>query len=429
MPKILPQARLTHSSIEKLKPHPTKRRVIRDSEALFLIVQPLPSRAKSWVMRFRIGDKTGKIHLGRVDTSTRPPTDQPVIGQPLHLTEARHLASQILAQRAAGIDVFAMYQKRRGRRLAISDSFATCVKDFVEHARATTRGWSQTASVLGLDDALKVKSGSLADRWKNRSIKSITADDLHLVIEAALHGIPGVETRRDGPSEARQRKLFSRLSEMFGWLHKRRVIASNPMSSLHPPAPAKTRDRVLSNNEIAKVWNAFENAGEPAAAVLKLLLLTGCRLREIAELPWSEVADDCATLTMEGERIKNERCHVVPMAPMAQALLTPQRREGRFVFSTTRGTAPINGWGRAKVKIDAAAGIVGWRFHDLRRTCATGMASIGVQPHVIEAVLNHQSGHKKGVAGIYNRFSYAPEKAEALARWADHVRGIVQGAE
>jgi integrase len=163
--------------------------------------------------------------------------------------------------------------------------------------------------------------------------------------------------------------------------------------------------------------------------VLKLLLLTGCRLNEIGCLEWSEVSDDCSTITLPGDRVKNHRPFVIPLPPMAQAILADRPREGRYVFSTTGGTAPINGWGRAKVKVDAASGVKDYRFHDLRRTCATGMAEIGVAPHIVEACLNHASGHKAGVAGIYNRAAYGPEKTAALKLWADHVYSIVQAED
>ena len=79
------------------------------------------------------------------------------------------------------------------------------------------------------------------------------------------------------------------------------------------------------------------------------------------------------------------------------------------------------GWSRSKLALDAACGVKDWTIHDLRRSAATGMADIGVQPHVIEAVLNHVSGHKAGVAGIYNRSTYAAEKRDALDRWASHL--------
>ena len=95
----------------------------------------------------------------------------------------------------------------------------------------------------------------------------------------------------------------------------------------------------------------------------------------------------------------------------------PRRNSSDFVF----GERGFNDWDRAKQPLDQRLGIALWRLHDLRRTCATGMAELGVQPHIIEAVLNHVSGHRAGVAGVYNRATYAEPMREALQRWADHV--------
>jgi integrase len=189
---------------------------------------------------------------------------------------------------------------------------------------------------------------------------------------------------------------------------------------------------VLSDAEVKKFWAATASVPKPFGAVLRLLLLTGCRLNEIARLQWEEV--NGATLEIPGSRTKNHLPFVIPLSPDAQSNLPREvnlknfPREGRisaFVF-TTNGTTPISGWSKVKRRLDAEMGSVpSWRIHDLRRTAATGMASVGIQPHIIEAVLNHVSGAKAGVAGTYNRFAYAEEKREALTRWAAHIGGIV----
>ena len=134
----------------------------------------------------------------------------------------------------------------------------------------------------------------------------------------------------------------------------------------------------------------------------------------------SEISDDGEMWTIPGSRTKNHRPCVVPMTPLAKNLVV--RGSADLVF-TTNGTTPLSGWSRMKRRLDAAVGD-GWVLHDLRRTAATGMAEIGIAPHIIEAVLNHISGARAGVAGIYNRANYLPEKKAALARWAAHVDGL-----
>lgn len=158
-------------------------------------------------------------------------------------------------------------------------------------------------------------------------------------------------------------------------------------------------------------------------------MLTGQRASEIAELRWDEVGDE--QITLPGERTKNARSHIIPLSEAAKGIL-PWSRKGNRKFVFGRDDTGFNGWGKAKEKLDAriAEGkkkLEHWTPHDLRRSVATRMAELGVQPHIVEAVLNHISGHKGGVAGIYNRATYDKEKREALNFWAEHVIAVVEG--
>jgi integrase len=167
--------------------------------------------------------------------------------------------------------------------------------------------------------------------------------------------------------------------------------------------------------------------------IVRLLILTGQRREEIGGLRWLEFDADKALITLSGERTKNHRQHEVPLSPAVVRLIEaqPRRRERDLLFG--EGEGPFQGWSRAKASLDRRIaklahekGDIGpWRLHDIRRTVATCMADLGVQPHVIEAVLNHVSGHKAGVAGVYNRSLYGPEKRSALELWTNHVLMIV----
>lgn len=149
-------------------------------------------------------------------------------------------------------------------------------------------------------------------------------------------------------------------------------------------------------------------------------------------MTWDEVDLASATWRIGGNRTKNARTHDVPLASQAVGILrTVERRDGRaLVFGSRNG--PFSGWSKAKASLDARmSAALGhapppWRLHDIRRTVATRLADLGVLPHVIEAVLNHVSGHKAGVAGVYNRSTYAGEKRAALDLWASHVTGLVE---
>ena len=210
-------------------------------------------------------------------------------------------------------------------------------------------------------------------------------------------------------------RVRASLSACFSWAMREGLALSNPVANTNK-REERSRDRVLSDDELRRIWNA---AGDGAyATIVRLLILTGQRRSEIAELRWSEVDFERRTLNLPGERTKNKRPHVVPLTPTARTLLEGQPRTGDAVFEFTA-------WAYSKDLLDKRSGVGDWVIHDLRRTAATGMADIGIAPHIIEAVLNHVSGHKGGVAGIYNRSSYATEKAAALARWDVHIASIV----
>ncbi len=186
---------------------------------------------------------------------------------------------------------------------------------------------------------------------------------------------------------------------------------------------------MLSDAEIAKLWPAFGELGYPFGDACKLLLLTGGRRAEIGGMKWSEIEGD--KWTLPGERTKNGNPHLVPLSSITREILDGlPRMDGLDLVFTGPGGKSISQWSRPKEKLDALSGVTGWRLHDLRRTLVTGMnEALNIEPHVIEAVVNHQSGTAKaGVAGIYNRAQYIKQRRVALESWAKHVMGIVSGA-
>jgi integrase len=209
------------------------------------------------------------------------------------------------------------------------------------------------------------------------------------------------------------------------------IADANPVVGTNRHGNAKGRDRVLNASELVRVWQA---AGEDAyGTIIKLLILTGQRREEIGGLRWSELILPACLIRLPPARVKNGRAHDVPLSEEALALLrsVPQQNGRDFVFGSA-----VNGFGgysvpkRALDKRIAANGepMPPWVVHDLRRSVATHMAEeVGVQPHIIEATLNHVSGHKAGIAGIYNRASYEREKRTALDLWAKHVMTLIEG--
>jgi integrase len=430
---------LTAAAVAKYRPTQMRREIPdRGAQALFLVIQP--SGAKSWAMRFRRPDGShGKLTLGPVDLSGTEMPAEPVIGQPLTVAGARALASEVHRQRAMGRDVIADHAINRHRqRTELAESagntYAVLVPRFIEeHARPRTRRWADTARMLGLrypkdgGEPEEIRGG-LVQRWAERPVREITGNDIWGVVDETRRlGAPGLERRSEKPTEPMARGMFAALSAFFGWLAKHRRIEVNPCAGVHRPEPPKARDRVLTDAEIVAFWKASDEAGEPFAQLLKLLLLTGCRLNEVAGMRRAELGEDGMTWSLPGSRTKNHRAHVVPLPPVARVILAtvkPIEGEGGLVFTTT-GRTPVSGWSKVKSQLDAAMQIPAWRLHDLRRTAATGMAELGIAPHIIEAALNHVSGAKAGVAGTYNRAVYSPEKRAALERWARHILGLV----
>lgn len=425
---------ITAAAVKNYRPGEGRREIPDGGcSGLYLVIQA--SGHRSWAMRFRRPNgKPAKLTLGPVDLSGHEAESEPVLDSPLTLASARRLAAEIHRQRAMGRDVVADYDASRRRQKSqhenrAKSTYASAAKDFIEqYASKKTRRWRETARLLGLaypptgGEPTRIKGG-LCERWNDKPIAEIDGHDIHsLIDETRRSGAPGLERRSDGPTEARARVMLSCLSKMFSWLVQHRRVSQNPCKDVHRPEASAARDRVLTDAEIVKFWRATDAERKELSALLKLLLLTGCRLNEVAGMTRAELSDDGATWNIPGSRTKNKRPHVVPLAPLARKLVGTGS-EG-FVFTTT-GRSPVSGWSKIKGRLDEAMKIPPWRLHDLRRTAATGMAEIGIGPHIVEAALNHISGAKAGVAGTYNRAAYAEEKRAALERWASHVQGLV----
>ena len=430
--------KLTDAAARKYRPT-AKRRVIRDlgAESLYLVIQP--SGKKSWMMRFRRPNgKAGKIVLGQYDLSGHELKDDPEIGQALSLKAARALASKLLRDRKRR-DVIGDHKAARHRlRTAIEEgaasTFGSLARKFIaEHARPKTRHWRELARVLGLayskDGAGEPTEtrGGLAQRWADREVRTIDGHDIYSVVEESRRtGIPGLQRRNAATSDARARSMARTLSKFFAWLVEHRRVTVNPCLGQKVP-PARSRDRALTEAEIKKFWEAADAERVEFSAPLKVLLLTGQRLGEVTGMTRSELAEDLATWTIPGARTKNHRQHVVPLAPLVRDLIAAvPATGGEFVF-TTDGEAPVSLGSKIKNRLDAAMSVPPWRLHDLRRTAVTGLAELGIRPDVIELCVNHVSGTRGGIAGVYNKSELMAERRAALERWAAQVSGLISG--
>jgi integrase len=216
----------------------------------------------------------------------------------------------------------------------------------------------------------------------------------------------------------------------YGWAIGKDLLVENPFAGIKLCAVA-SRERVLSDEELKAVWGATKDPG-PYGAIVRMLILTGQRREEVAGMTWDEIAADLSTWTIPTNRTKNGLAHIVPLSRQAQTILKSAYRmamesanaELEFVFRGRAGA--FNGFSKAKLALDEDSDVKDWRLHDLRRTLATGLQRLGIRLEVTEAILNHVSGSRAGVVGIYQRHEWADEKRAALAAWGEHVASIAE---
>lgn len=420
---------LTDVSIKKL-PLPASRKEVPDGKitGLYLVLQP--SGAKSWALRYRVAGLPKKLTIGpypAIDLATARKRAQEATGD---VAGGNDPAAAKVAARAAA----------KAEREAETDKVERVADLFVErYAKPKTRDWRETKRML---------DNEIAPRWKGKRLSQITrANVADLLDEIVDRGAP-----------IRANRVFAQFRKMCNWAIARGIIDRNPCASMSAPSPETQRDRVLSDDEIRLVWKASDASGWPFGPIVKLLLLTGARRDEVAGMRWTEVDLAARIWTLPEARTKNKRAHEIPLSDDAVTVLTAlprmekrvQGEDGKIslrrvdlAFSTT-GTTTVSGFSRAKTMIDTAvlellqkrAESAGdeadeataperWTLHDLRRTFATNLQRIGVKLEVTEAVLNHVSGSRAGVVGIYQRHDWAEEKRQALDAWARRLKAIV----
>jgi integrase len=226
------------------------------------------------------------------------------------------------------------------------------------------------------------------------------------------------------------------ISALFTWSMEEGWCATNPVVGTRKPAEAPARERVLSDRELVAIWNACE--ADDFGCIVRLLILLPCRRQEIGGMRQPEFDDfDTGVWTLPGARSKNHRPLTLTLPPAAMEIIRTasrlrfQSRDGRDHLFGIRGGRGYSAWDHAKAALDRRlnGAVAPWRLHDVRRTVATRMADIGVEPHVIEACLNHYSGHRAGIAGVYNRSPYERAVKAALLRWSEHVLALVEGRD
>jgi integrase len=358
---------------------------------LRLIVQPTGSR--SWALRYRRQD--GRTAKKTFDGS-------------LSLTAARAAASAARLDLERGTDP-APQRLPAAAYSGDSEAIEVVAANFLErHAKKIRpKTLEQYESIL---------RNRLIPAWRGRSITSIKRRDAIDLVEQIAVDYPTLANRTVATG-----------SKFFAWMVARDLVDANVFTGVERPHKEQPRQNIISETDLRALWIVGGELGAIGAA-LRMLILTGCRLQEVSRMTWSELDLGRRLWTIPGSRTKNHKPHVVPLSDQAIQILEAQPRTCEFVF-TTDGRRPVGGWGYYKEMISRQAGIDvdGWRLHDLRRTCASGMQKLGTPVHVVERALNHVSGSFRGIVGTYQVDEMRDEVTVALQRWGDHVVRIVSG--
>jgi integrase len=350
---------------------------------------------RTYVAQYRSSGRTRRIKLGTAE-KVAP-------------TQAREAARKILARVALGHDPQA---EKQAKRVAAARTFGSVVDAYLAAKQDTLRPVSFRITKLYL-------SGPYFRPLHAMSIAEISHPD----IAARLSTITRAHSAHTAAAARRA------VSALFRWAMEEGWISTNPVIGTRKPADAVPRDRVLSDAELVAIWDACGD--DDFGRILRLLLLLGARRQEVGGMRWGELDLAGGTWTLPKERSKNGRSHTVALPKPALAIITTVPRSEREHLFGIRAGGGFTGWSNAKADLDRrlAGAVEPWRLHDVRRSVATKMADIGVEPHHIEATLNHHSGHRRGVAGVYNRSPYERAVKAALARWAEHVLALVEGRE
>jgi integrase len=398
---------LTDLKIKNL-PLPDKRREIPDGRisGLYFVVQP--TGAKSWALRYRANGLPRKLTLGLYPA--------------LDLATARRRAQEALGEVAGGKDPAAT--KKAFREVAKADKAADdrrvarvaelFIERYVKRSGKVRASWAAE-----IERYLKVE---ILPHIGAKRIGNVTKHDILSVLDGIV----------DRGSPVTANRVLAVMRKFFNWASDvRGLIVVSPCKGIGAPTAESSRDRVLSDDEIRAAWAAFDDTGWPFGPLARLLLLTGQRLSEVAEAQWSEIDLEAKAWKIPKERTKNDRAHEVPLSDAAVEIIRALPRiEGKagYVFTAT-GARPVSNLKRLREALRRAASErdAAPTLHDLRRTVATSLQRLGVRLEVTEAVLNHVSGSRKGIVGVYQRHEYAEEKRAALDAWARRLDAIVTG--
>jgi integrase len=390
----VPRIKLTKSAIDSL-PTPVSDVVYWDAGCPGFGLKVTPKGRKVFIVLYRTGGAGSALRKYTIGPYGR-----------VTLHQARVAAQRVFSAKLEGRDP--AREKREARTREVTDRVQDVLEAFIAQHVSKNRSAAEISRLLRRE---------VGNSWGHKSVHEIHKRDVVELVSAI--------DQRGAPVAAN--KMLKSIKTFLSWCVGRAILEKSPADGVPLPAQEVSRDRVLNDLELAQVIGAARAMKGPYGGIVELLALTGQRREEAAGATWDEFDFDGCTWTIPKGRTKNAKSHIVHLSRPAIALLKQMPRHGSYVF-TINGAKPFSRFSAGKQQLDVLSRVLEWRLHDLRRTCVSGMARLGIAPHVADKVLNHQAGTISGVAAVYQRHDFLAERKEALERWAAHVVKIVAKA-
>jgi integrase len=398
----MPIKRLTDQFVERVAPPASGRVEYFDAAFPALSLRVSQYGHKSWSLFYRVnGNPKLRRHKVGIYPQVKP-------------AKARLLATEVLDQVRNGIDPGRL--KKQARQDVVPDitSIDALVRNYLcQHVEKNcSPGTYRNAKRMLEVDVLRP--------WQGRQLAGISKRDIIALIDRIAERAP-----------VHANRVLARLNAMFNWAVDKDRIPVAPSAGVKPPSKEKARDRWFNDQEIAWFWHACEQLGYPLGSLFRMLLLSAQRVSETASMEWGEIDLEAKLWVIPRAKAKSDRTHEVQLSEPVIALLRSSPRLGPYVFTGKTGRSVIvstfdkRRLDAAMLKVSGQAEIAKFIVHDLRRTAASGMARLGIAPHVVDRILNHSSGMIRGVAAVYNRFEYLNERRAALEAWGRYIENLL----
>ena len=386
--------RITKTVVEQTKPQ-AKDLVVHDSELRGFHLKVTPKGKRVFFVYYRA--KGARVQQRRYKIGDYPK---------ISVNRARELAKGVLGRVAGGEDPSA--QLKATRHSLNTDQVDEIAERFLVAHVSKNRSANETRRIFR-HNVLPVIG--------KRSIHDLTRADISKLIANVARTAPTMANR-----------VLAAVRKFFNWCYSNSIIEKSPAEGIGAPSREVQRDRLLSDDEVLAVVTAARDIGYPYGAIVELLVITGQRRKEVAAATWPEFDLGQRTWTIPASRSKNGKAHIVHLSDAALLVLARCPNTGTLVFSVN-GKTPFQGFSKSKARLDQRSGVSEWRLHDLRRTVVSGMARMGIAPHIADKVLNHQAGTISGTAAVYQRHQFLDERKDALDRWAVYVEKLVQSKQ